>query len=853
MRTRALTAALVLAASLPAAAAPPGERLVWAIQERDYAGALALLSAGADPGPASIELHVRGPDGALRPETRRFVPLLNLLRRANGSPGEMELLEALLAAGADPNVVGDAGTSIDVHPVTQIRSSTPLLETPLSVALSPESKPADRVRVVELLLRRGARPTVPEARVPSPIEYVAINRPRVDEETRWRLWSALAGAKADLDRIDARGSSALATLVFYAGAITLNLREGNVRMALDALRRGARTDTRDWRGQSPLHLAVSAGLPEMVRALLEAGAAVAARDEKGATPLHAVPPVETPGGPQRQIFELLAAGGADLNARDAAGRTPLAAFAANCFAETAVEWLLSRGADPEVADAEGVTALGAARSWACRKNVVALEKRGLKRSFAWTWPVGNRAAAAVAVATRDRAALERLPAEAFAERVARTSEGAAATPLHLAAELGDLEVIEALGRRKVDWTVRDVYGRTPLHVAALLADPRPALALLRLGADPNAEDLAGKSPLALAAARRPSTARALLDAGARPTTDGPLEVAMATGDLELVRRLADLRPPRPAHFGLAVSLGSQPLVSLLAERLDPSKDVPLPPDPQEPWVRREHANPVKGTLAEVLARARATAEEQDRFRKEADAFAPAPHVPGPFAARRGEFLLPLERWSTWMAGPDGEEPKGFPLAAYVPQGCDGKEPCGLMVFMWGRRSTPGYPSSEYRKRLDRERLIWLAFSAYDVGLDSPRPRWSHALVALAAVEAAERAFRIDPRRVFLGGLSWGGRQTSAIVCAWPQLFRGGVAMGGAYTLALGSRWPVARERVRLVLSAGDADYNRDESYQAWGNLVGYGYAHLQLILDPARLHELLSPEGFDRALAHLRE
>jgi ankyrin repeat protein len=69
------------------------------------------------------------------------------------------------------------------------------------------------------------------------------------------------------------------------------------------------------------------------------------------------------------------------------------------------------------------------------------------------------------------------------------------TPLHTAAEEGDIdEVMELIaGKSKVN--ARDEMGRTALHRAAIAGDIFVTAALLNVGADPNLVDVDGRSVL----------------------------------------------------------------------------------------------------------------------------------------------------------------------------------------------------------------------------------------------------------------------------------------------------------------------------------------------------------------------
>jgi ankyrin repeat protein len=88
------------------------------------------------------------------------------------------------------------------------------------------------------------------------------------------------------------------------------------------------------------------------------------------------------------------------------------------------------------------------------------------------------------------------------------------TPLHLAAESGELKVCELLADQGADVNTPDAAGDTPLHKAASGGNPRVVRLLLDRGAKPDARNAAGKTPLDLAeearvkeALQSPSTTR----------------------------------------------------------------------------------------------------------------------------------------------------------------------------------------------------------------------------------------------------------------------------------------------------------------------------------------------------------
>jgi ankyrin repeat protein len=99
------------------------------------------------------------------------------------------------------------------------------------------------------------------------------------------------------------------------------------------------------------------------------------------------------------------------------------------------------------------------------------------------------------------------------------------SPLHAAAEIGDVEVIEALPTAAVRKLIDslDSMDRTPLMCAAQKDRLEAAQALIELGADVNAKSSTGDTALRVTAAEgTPEMARLLLAAGADPLLPGRL-------------------------------------------------------------------------------------------------------------------------------------------------------------------------------------------------------------------------------------------------------------------------------------------------------------------------------------------
>ena len=219
--------------------------------------------------------------------------------------------------------------------------------------------------------------------------------------------------------------------------------------------------------------------------------------------------------------------GVDPNARDGVGRTPL--HAAVALGDDAglplIRSLLRAGAQPEIAAANGETALGLS---------LALGQRDMAAWLSWTrWPLPRRALRntdlPVAAASHDADAVAKLVAlglaleteddrgataliracgagdaraagillDAGADHGHRASSGASA--LSAAVSARRESVVGLLLDRGVDVSQALPGGITALHIAAALGMPRIAAMLLAAGTDASAIDEAGTTPLHAAA------------------------------------------------------------------------------------------------------------------------------------------------------------------------------------------------------------------------------------------------------------------------------------------------------------------------------------------------------------------
>ena len=192
----------------------------------------------------------------------------------------------------------------------------------------------------------------------------------------------------------------------------------------------------------------------LLEVLINAGAEINTKALDSTTPLHHCSQVLN-----KRVCEFLLIHGADVNAEDFIHRTPMHAAARNRYANV-VGSLKKYGGIINVRDKYGYTPLHYASMYDNDVVVKSLLEYGADFSV-----------------------------RCFVNKL---------SPLHLAAERDDPDIIDILIAAGADVNCVDRYGATPLHYAACEGIADVTEALLRNGADNNVADELGKNPLSVA-------------------------------------------------------------------------------------------------------------------------------------------------------------------------------------------------------------------------------------------------------------------------------------------------------------------------------------------------------------------
>jgi len=210
--------------------------------------------------------------------------------------------------------------------------------------------------------------------------------------------------------------------------------------------------------------------------------------------------------------------------------------------------------------------------------------------------------------------------------------------------------------------------------------------------------------------------------------------------------------------------------------------------------------------------------------------------------------------------------RGYTLAAenfqvIVPGAFSTNVTWGLLVWI-SPGDSPRLPSA-WEAELAKRRLLFV--SAYKAG--NPRDVVERARLALDAAFNMRQLYRIDFRRVFLGGFSGGGRVAGMVGMAYPEVFTGTICVCGVsfYTdipTTTGQHWPSSfnpdRSRLaqakgnRFVLLTGDQDINRENTREVWrSGFEREGFRNVRYLEVPGLKHTLPSAEVLGTALEFL--
>ena len=171
----------------------------------------------------------------------------------------------------------------------------------------------------------------------------------------------------------------------------------------------------------------------------------------------------------------------------------------------------------------------------------------------------------------------------------------------------------------------------------------------------------------------------------------------------------------------------------------------------------------------------------------------------------------------------------------------GAAPHGVLVFVSPRDDAE--PREGWAEILDRRNLVWIAAE----GFGNDKRTSQRVLVALMALKHLQRSMALDRDRLYIGGMSGGGRVASQALARFPGFFSGALCIVGADFITPDSALVPELATKRVVFMTGDGDFNRREIRRVYSRFIDAGVtAHLMDFDDFD--HQYPDAERFDEAL-----
>lgn len=195
----------------------------------------------------------------------------------------------------------------------------------------------------------------------------------------------------------------------------------------------------------------------------------------------------------------------------------------------------------------------------------------------------------------------------------------------------------------------------------------------------------------------------------------------------------------------------------------------------------------------------------------------------------------------------------------LPEGYSPRRPAGLIV--WIDASPSGRPPAVFNDAADA--LYCIMIGAADAG--NARLSTDRYQLGLDMVSTMTQRYHVDPERVYVTGISGGGRISSGLIACFPEVFTGGavpivglnayqhVPLGDGrfvvrgYGKPRGETWRLLKQR-RIAPVTGPLDFNYREMVNATRIMTGDGL-NVRMFDYEDMAHTLPTPERFLEALS----
>lgn len=174
-------------------------------------------------------------------------------------------------------------------------------------------------------------------------------------------------------------------------------------------------------------------------------------------------------------------------------------------------------------------------------------------------------------------------------------------------------------------------------------------------------------------------------------------------------------------------------------------------------------------------------------------------------------------------------------------------PRGVLVFV--KPDDSGAFIDAWADVFDQRRFIWVSAD----GFGNDKPSAQRVLVAMMAVKLVAAMAPAGQPRIFIGGMSGGGRVASQTITRFPKQFAGALFIVGADFHLPGAplRSQVLARRFAFV--TGARDFNRREMRRVFARYRDAGATHIKLLDEKGLGHEYPGAATLNDALEFLED
>lgn len=182
----------------------------------------------------------------------------------------------------------------------------------------------------------------------------------------------------------------------------------------------------------------------------------------------------------------------------------------------------------------------------------------------------------------------------------------------------------------------------------------------------------------------------------------------------------------------------------------------------------------------------------------------------------------------------------------VPKNFDPENSPGLMVYI-SPQSQINIPRG-WLDLMETENLIWIA--ARESGNKTFTTK--RILLTLAGLQYIQEKYTINRNRIYVSGLSGGGRVASIVATQYPQFFKGAIYNCGA------NFWEdITEEQLnlikqnRFVFLTGTDDFNLNDTKKVYAKYKKAQVENIDLMIIPRMGHENPNKNRFAKAINYL--